>query len=635
MNRSLKYNSSGVIENRENSLRNSYDQDISTLRKLLKTNNDDNLNRSYSHSRLHDSYNENISFGRKSYNRDLNYSNNILNLSDTAVNGGQESLSKIKSERDELLKRFRLGEASSVSTKERQELENQLQNIKEELFYTNKRAKEKFEDFEEKLEQTKCALSEKVANKEITIESLSKQIEDLKSSQKVRAPSYESSTQTVNEEQISIKDLEILDNELKNMEIKFTHSRKQFEKSEEKLREELDKSKLKLKKSENGYKELSERYSDANNVISKLSKTLKEKMSECSKIEELSKDNKNIITENERLELELNSMKKLAEIDRLKYKKLKSSIDSKQKRLLAKLEPTIKELRSKNTILQNKLNGLNNAKEEIDQEKEKFKNKMKSNEDYLINENSTLENKLAFVQKELAESLERNSRLESSIRDNNVKYKGELDYVESKLNNELNNLKCKLDEAEKELVATKTSQRSNNREEKLYSIIQEECNKLSILCNTISPATKYNSERLVNKSDSLTSKKSILDLQDAVETVCRGSNELYCEVLRLRREKSNSKTPSISSKASSSSSSRTSSYNRSSYSSNLRSSKTNFGSYDSLLLKSCDYGDSAYSSNNAWKRSSEKVIDESSTAKLLSRLQGRVKQLRSDRSYKK
>jgi len=134
----------------------------------------------------------------------------------------------------------------------------------------------------------------------------------------------------------------------------------------------------------------------------------------------------------------------------------------------------------------------------------------------------------------------------------------------------------------------------------------------------------------------LTSKKSILDLQDAVETVCRGSNELYCEVLRLRRERNNSKTPSISSKASSSSSSRTSSYNRSSYSSNLRSSKTNFGSYDSLLLKSCDYGDSAYSSsNNAWRRSSEKVIDESSTAKLLSRLQGRVKQLRSDRSYKK
>ena len=636
MNRSLKYNSSGVIEDRENSLRNSYDQDISTLRKLLKSKNGDNLNRSYSHSHLHDSYNENNSFGRKSYNRDLNYSNNILNLSDTAVNGGQESLNKIKSERDELLKRFRLGEASSVSIKERQELENQLQNIKEELFYTNKRAKEKFEDFEEKFEQTKCALSEKISDKDITIESLSKQIENLKLSQKVRAPSYECSTQTVNEEQISVKDLEILDKELKNMEIKFIHSRKQFEKSEEKLREEIDRTKLKLKKSEKGYKELSEKYSDANSIISKLSKTLKDKESESSKMEELSIDNKNIMTENERLELELNSMKKLAEIDRLKYKKLKSSIDSKQKRLLAKLEPTIKELKSKNTILQNKLNGLNNVREEIDQEKEKFKKEMKSNEDYLISENSTLENKLAFVQKELAESLEKNSRLESSIREKERKYKGELDYVESKLNNELNNLKNKLDEAEKELVATKANQRSNNREEKLYSIIQEECNKLSILCNTISPATKYNSERLVTKSDSLTSKKSILDLQDAVETVCRGSNELYCEVLRLRRERNNSKTPSISSKASSSSSSRTSSYNRSSYSSNLRSSKTNFGSYDSLLLKSCDYGDSAYSSsNNAWRRSSEKVIDESSTAKLLSRLQGRVKQLRSDRSYKK
>merc|ERR1712202_84502 len=128
-------------------------------------------------------------------------------------------------------------------------------------------------------------------------------------------------------------------------------------------REELDKTKLKLKKSEKSYKELNQRYSEANTVNSKLSKSLKEKELQCSKAEEFLKDKKMFLAENDRLELELNSLKKLAEIDRLKYKKLKSSIDSKQKRLLAKLEPTIKELKSKNSILQNKLNELGNVKE--------------------------------------------------------------------------------------------------------------------------------------------------------------------------------------------------------------------------------------------------------------------------------
>lgn len=303
-------------------------------------------------------------------------------------------------------------------------------------------------------------------------------------------------------------------------------------------------------------------------------------------------------------------MKKQYETEKAKYKKLKKEVAAEGKHRKGKYETSVKELRAQ---LQERNKEVERMRGEFEQEKEWVKQSQRMNEDYLIEQNSKLENKLSFVQKELAESLEKNSRLEDALLEKDKDAQNRVEECENKLNKEIDSLKTKFSKSN-----ISSEGLNQHRDQRLASSIQEECHKLNLLYENIHPATRFSGGgKSAPKSGTLSCKRSLVDLQDAVELVCRGTNDLVCEVTRLRRERSSSSYRSSAASASAK---------------QLKSSRERFGSYDTLL-KSYDFDSrsSKQDHNNAWNRCDQlKMKDESNTVKLLSRLQGRVKQLRTD-----
>merc|ERR1719322_967210 len=150
-------------------LRKSYDDDINTLRKMLTNARSYNssvvLNKSADHitsSEYFPTSNDN------SYNGNIlspKYNSSQLGESFKECKECGTDSYQVKRERDELLRRFRLGEASRATIEERKELERQLHNTKMQLFRHQQQSREKLEDIEEQLEHAQNVYEEKINEK--------------------------------------------------------------------------------------------------------------------------------------------------------------------------------------------------------------------------------------------------------------------------------------------------------------------------------------------------------------------------------------------------------------------------------------------------------------------------------------
>jgi len=141
-------NSAGGSVNRSfyaNSPSKSNDHDINELRKMLQDTSGGSNESDY-FDNLSDSDTSTSSYDGPNI---LNYSSPYLETHKQCRECGKESYVKVKEERDELLKRFRRGEASQLTIEERRELERLLDESKCELFHHQKQSRVEIDELKE------------------------------------------------------------------------------------------------------------------------------------------------------------------------------------------------------------------------------------------------------------------------------------------------------------------------------------------------------------------------------------------------------------------------------------------------------------------------------------------------------
>ncbi|CAK8693058.1 uncharacterized protein LOC143461970 [Clavelina lepadiformis] len=399
--------------------------------------------------------------------------------------GFEEELEKVIKERDELKARIRRGEASRTSIQERQELERALHSSKTALFQQRKKSRQQLEDIEEKLEEAQHYYDEKLAEKDEIIESLKVKIEPLHG----KEPGVK---QILATEEKTLKQQNALEEELRKKEIEI----KQLNDISSRQRREIEDLKLKLEE------EIKQANQTAEENLVRARKNWDEKMKVVDEISRRTGEEK---------EDQQNTINVLVE----ENKKLYNDVLS----------------------LTQKLQDFN---DELDvKEKERLMEQMKIQND---NKSTTelLKSKIENLKEELSQAFAKNSQLELDAR----KRENEINDTHKKRENDLSarnrDLEEKIGELESELAIIVSKLKdykadTDHKDQCISSSISDECHKLSLILHSIQPL--YNKARNSFTAQSqLSIKKSICELQDTVELVCRSSNEMTCEVTRLRRD---------------------------------------------------------------------------------------------------